>query len=160
MRNFAAAMMIELHHVTIGQRISNLSAIVREGQIASINGSPDAGKSTLLRAALGFLAIDGGHICIDGELMTPQSAPWFRRMTAYVPQWLSAPEGYDAIPDYVERCRQAVASGKSLLFVDEADRPLSAEEQDTVDSLLCEAAARGATILTVNSRIAHIQISL
>lgn len=153
-------MMIELHHVTIGQRISNLSAIVREGQIASINGSPDAGKSTLLRAVLGFLAIDGGHICIDGELMTPQSAPWFRRMTAYVPQRLSAPEGYDAIPDYVERCRQAVASGKALLFVDEPDRPLSDEEQETVDNLLRTAAEKGATILAVNCRTAHIQINL
>ena len=78
--------MLELHNVTIGQQIRGLSATVNEGNVLSIMGSQGKGKTTLLRALMGFLPIDEGHIVIDGELLTPLSAPTFRRMMAYVPQ--------------------------------------------------------------------------
>ena len=95
-------MMIELHDVTIGQLIKGLSATVDDGQTVCFSGAQGAGKTTLLRALLGFIPIDGGHISIDGELLTPQSAPYFRRFMAYVPQHLSVPDGYDKVPtDYV-----------------------------------------------------------
>ena len=154
-------MMLELHHVTIGQQIRGLSATVSGGQMLSVTGQTGSGKTTLLRAVLGFVAIDGGHISIDGELLTPRSAPYFRRQTAYVPQFLSLPEGYHDVPtDYVQLVEQAVQSGKQLLVVDEPAEPLSDEKMAMVDQLLQEALERGAIVLAVNQRTAVNQIAL
>jgi ABC-type cobalamin/Fe3+-siderophores transport system ATPase subunit len=119
------------------------------------------GKTTLLRAVMGFIPIDGGHISIDGELLTPQSAPYFRRQMAYVPQQLSLPEGYTEVQtDYLWLLNRAIESGKQLLIIDEPQSHLSTEEYWEVDCLLMDAARKGMTILAVNDRITQNQIQL
>ena len=140
-------MMLELHNVTIGELVNGLSVTLDEGQIVGIQGR---GKTTLLKAVVGLIPIDGGHICIDGEVLTPDSAPYFRRYISYVPQRLSVPEGYDKVPtDYVELVRRAVDSGKQFLVIDEPAEPLSDERQLAVGHLLLNAVQQGRTVLTV-----------
>ncbi len=154
-------MMLELHNVTIGQQIRSLSMALSDGQLVNITGQKGSGKTTLLRALLGFIPVDGGHISIDGELLTPMSAPYFRRQMAYVPQHLTLPEGYHGVStDYLELLRKAVDSGKTLLIVDEPSKELSAEDQQTVDGILMEAVQRGAMVVAVNSRFMQNQVSL
>ena len=132
-----------------------------DGQLVNITGQKGSGKTTLLRALLGFIPVDGGHISIDGELLTPMSAPYFRRQMAYVPQHLTLPEGYHGVStDYLELLRKAVDSGKTLLIVDEPSKELSAEDQQTVDGILMEAVQRGAMVVAVNSRFMQNQVSL
>ena len=156
--------MLELHNVSIGQLVRGLSLTVADGQLLCLAGAQGSGKTTLLRAVLGFIGIDGGHISIDGELLTPQSAPYFRQMTAYVPQHVTIPDGAEdsvQIPmDYVSLLRTAVALNKPLLIVDEPSVSLSDDEAALVDRLLTETAARGTTVLAVNSRILQNQIRL
>ena len=131
--------------------------------MACIRGTKGAGKTTLLRAVLGFIGVDGGHISIDGELLTPQSAPYFRKQMAYVPQHLSLPDGYNRIGDgrwdvmnaderYLWLMTQATMSGKQLLIVDEPEEELSEETWQSVDNLLAQAMQRGTTVLMVSSR--------
>jgi len=140
-------MMLELHNVTIGELVNGLSVTLDDGQIMGIQGR---GKTTLLKAVVGLIPVNGGHICIDGEVLTPESAPYFRRYMAYVPQGLSVPDGYDKVPtDYVELVRRAVDSGKQLLVVDEPAEPLSDEHQLAVGHLLVNAVQQGRTVLTV-----------
>ena len=140
-------MMLELHNVTIGELVNGLSVTLDDGQIVGIQGR---GKTSLLKAVVGLIAIDGGHICIDGEVLTPDSAPYFRRYMAYVPQRLSVPGGYDKVPtDYVELVRHAVNSGKQLLVIDEPAEPLTEERQLAVGQLLVNAVQQGRTVLTV-----------
>ena len=147
-------MMLELLNITIGEVIKDLSLTVSDGHLLSVVGDKGTGKTTLLRAILGFLPVDGGHISIDGELLTPLSAPYFRRQMAYVPQYLSLPEGYDKVPtDYVALLELAVGSGKKLLLVDESPYPLSEEQQQAVERLLTKALQHGCTILAVNQHI-------
>ena len=154
-------MILELHNVTIGQQIRGLSATVDEGKVLSISGPKGSGKTTLLRAVLGFLPVDEGHISIDGELVTPMSAPWFRKQMAYVPQYLVVPDDYHEVPtDYLSLVKKAVESGKPLLIVDEPSQALSAEEMGLVDRLLQDAAQRGAIVLEVNSRITENKVRL
>ena len=154
-------MILELHNVTIGQQIRGLSATVSEGNVLSIMGSQGKGKTTLLRALMGFLPIDEGHISIDGELLTPLSAPWFRKQMAYVPQHLEVPEDYeDVSTDYMRLLEHAVHSGKKLLIVDEPREILSDENAVRAARLISEAAARGATVVAVNVRITQNQVLL
>lgn len=159
-------MILELHNISIGRQIGQLSAMVGDGQMLSVMGASGAGKTTLLRALLGFVAVDGGHICIDGELLTPQSAPYFRRQTAYVPQYLSCPEGCEELADgqwagmtmderYLWLLREAVNSGHPLLIVDEPPLLLGAETQQLVDSLLDYAVRQGRTVVAVNDRVGN-----
>ena len=154
-------MMLELHNVTIGQQIRGLSATVSEGNVLSFMGSQGKGKTTLLRALLGFLPIDEGHISVDGELLTPLSAPYFRKQIAYVPQHLEVPEGYEDVPtDYMRLLEHAVHAGKPLLIVDEPGEPLNSEDAVRADRLMSEAAERGATVVAINTRITLNQVQL
>lgn len=79
--------------ITIGDRqlFGGLSFTVSDGQIVCITGCSGCGKTTLLRAMLGFLPLDEGHISIDGELLTPSSAEEFRKHISYIPQELLLP---------------------------------------------------------------------
>ena len=154
-------MMLELHNVTIGQQIRGLSATVSEGKVLSIMGSQGKGKTTLLRALLGFVPIDEGHISIDGELLTPLSAPWFRKQMAYVPQHLEVPEDYEDVPtDYMRLLEHAVHAGKQLLIIDEPQETLSDDDAVRAERLIREAAERGATVVAVNTRITQNQVLL
>ena len=94
--------MLELHNVTIEPLIHSLSLTVGDGQLVCLTGSQASGKSTILRAVLGLIPVDSGHISIDGELLTPRSAPYFRRHIAYVPQRLTVIEDYDSMADISE----------------------------------------------------------
>ena len=164
-------MMLELHNMTIGQQIRALSLTVSEGQLVTITGSKGSGKSLLIRAVLGLIPIDDGFISIDGEVLTPMSAFYFRRQMAYVPQYLSVPEGYkggglehwnelSADERYMLLLNKAIASDKQLLIVDEPPQPLAVETEKAIDQLLKEAAQCGKTVLAVNSRIKNNQIKL
>jgi len=153
-------MMLELHNVTVGG-VHSLSLTLSNGQLAGLTGAKGVGKTALLKAVVGLRAVDGGHICIDGELLTPKSAPYFRRRMAYVPQHLVVPEDYNRVPTgYVELLKKAIATGRPLLLVDEPEEELSVEDQQTVDRLLREAAGRGALVLAVNDRIVENQVRL
>jgi ABC-type cobalamin/Fe3+-siderophores transport system ATPase subunit len=153
-------MMLELHNVTVSG-VHSLSLTLSNGQLAGLTGAKGVGKTALLKAVVGLRAVDGGHICIDGELLTPKSAPYFRRRMAYVPQHLVVPEDYNRVPTgYVELLKKAIATGRPLLVVDEPEEELSVEDQQTVDRLLREAAGRGALVLAVNDRIVENQVRL
>lgn len=154
-------MNIELRNVTIGQQIRGLSVTVGDGNVLNITGSQGVGKTTLLRALLGFVAVDEGYISIDGELLTMSSAPWFRKQMAYVPQLLEVPEGYDAVPtDYMSLLERAVQSDKKILIIDEPREALSYDDNKRRERLISEAAGRGATVVAVNTSITPNQIQL
>ena len=74
--------------LTLGGRplFKSLSLMAQDGQLTCITGPAGAGKTALVLVMLGFLTLDEGLVSIDGELLTPLSAPTFRRLMAYVPQ--------------------------------------------------------------------------
>lgn len=152
--------MLELHNVTIGQLVRPLSVTLHEGQLLCVTGQKGSGKTTLLRALLGFIPVDGGHISIDGELLTPLSASYFRRQTAYVPQHISLPDGCHLPTGYLQLLTKAVEAHKQLLIVDESPKPLDDAEKQAVDDLLREAMKQGAIVVAVNSRITQNQVWL
>lgn len=89
--------MIELHNVSIEPQTHALSFTVDDGQLACLSGPKGTGKTQILRAILGLTPVSAGHISVDGELLTPQSAPYFRRRMAYVPQVLTPMYDYDSV---------------------------------------------------------------
>ena len=154
-------MTLELHDITIGSQIKGLSLTIEGGQMTCIAGEKGSGKTTLIRAVMGFIPVDSGHICVDGELLTPQSAPFFRRHIAYVPQLLSLPYGYhDVKTDYLWLLQEAVKKDKPLLIVDEPPTTPVLNKCWEIDRLLLQAVQQGKTVLAVNDRITQNQIRL
>ena len=75
---------------------NGLSFVANDGQMTCVTGT--AGKSALASVLLGFTPLTEGFISIDGSLLTPLSAPVFRRLMAYVPQEQSVGVS-DWVPD-------------------------------------------------------------
>jgi ABC-type protease/lipase transport system fused ATPase/permease subunit len=74
--------------LTVDDRLlfENLSFMAGDGQMTCITGLQGAGKTAMVEVMLGLLPLSRGLVSIDGELLTPLSAPTFRRLIAYVPQ--------------------------------------------------------------------------
>ena len=87
--------MLEIKNVKIkfgdNTLLGGLSLSAEDGQVVCISGDSGCGKTSLLRAILGFLPLEEGHVSIDGELLTPAAAGEFRKFMAYVPQDLAMP---------------------------------------------------------------------
>lgn len=96
--------MLEIRNISLKfgdtQLFKDLSFTVDQGQLVCITGDSGTGKTTLLRAILGFLPIDDGVISIDGEIINSMSAETFRRRMMYVPQELSLP--FDTVEEMVQ----------------------------------------------------------
>ncbi len=162
-------MMLELQNITIGDRIRHFSLTVGDGQLVALTGAQGSGKTTLLRAVLGLIPIDEGLITVDGELLTPRSAPYFRRHMAYVPQYLEVPQGYDGMglgrwadlssdERYLLLLTNAVQTYKPLLIVDQPQHTVSSHTAETIGNLLRDAVQRGTTVLAVTPPNTPLQI--
>lgn len=87
--------MLEVKDITLsvdGRKVvENLSFVAADSETLCIVAQHGLGKSLLLKALMGLHPLDGGHVSIDGELLSPASASEFRRqIISYVPQSLEA----------------------------------------------------------------------
>ena len=100
--------MLELNDVSIvvggRRRLSALSLLLADGQSLLFTGGDETVRSALMQALLGMKPVAGGHVLIDGERVTPMSAPCFRSQTAWVPASGQWPD--ETVHDLVDRlCR-------------------------------------------------------
>lgn len=82
--------MLEFKNVSVRlspERLSPAFSLAMDGgEVACLSGGAGTGKSLVLMAILGLVPLASGYITIDGELVTPGSSAYFRRLIAYVPQ--------------------------------------------------------------------------
>lgn len=87
--------MLEIKDATIRvasrHDISALSFVARDGKVTVVTGRTGSGKTLLLETMLGLRRLDKGYVSIDGELMEPATAFFFRSRMAYVPQRMHVP---------------------------------------------------------------------
>ena len=79
--------------LTFGDRtlFSGLDLTVGQGQLVGIAGESGCGKTSLLRAILGFVPLSAGSIEVCGLPLDVHHVNEIRRRTAYVPQELQPP---------------------------------------------------------------------
>lgn len=81
--------MIEIKDATIkmGSHVvcQDLSFMVMNGQLTCVYAQETEVLEALLHAFLGLQPLESGYVSVDGESITPLSAPFFRQMIAYVP---------------------------------------------------------------------------
>lgn len=82
--------MLEVKDATIevgGQTlVTGFSLMAKDGAMTCITGREGSGKTTLIRALMGFLPVAQGFVSVDGELLTIHSSHAFRGFMTYLPQ--------------------------------------------------------------------------
>lgn len=73
------------------QLFNGLDLIVDRGQLVGLSGESGCGKTSLLRAILGFVPLTSGVIEVCGLPLDIHHVHEIRRQTAYVPQELQPP---------------------------------------------------------------------
>ena len=79
--------------ITFGDRLlfTDLNLTVDRGQLVGVSGESGCGKTSLLRAILGFVPLTSGSIEVCGCPLDVAHIHEIRRQTAYVPQELQPP---------------------------------------------------------------------
>lgn len=159
--------------------LEGVSFMVDDGQVLCISGAKGVGKTSLLRALLGLMPVAAGFVCVDGELLTPLSAPYFRRMVSYVPQRLRLLRGYDRTADfylqseymgtrwgelgaadrYLLLLDKAMGQRREILLLDEPEEPIGEDATGRVAERIGEAARMGAAVVVVSNSEAIINIA-
>lgn len=87
--------MIQLDHVSLSFRkqliLNDITEHIRPRELVGISGKSGCGKSSLLKALLGFVPLSQGSIRIDGVLLEPATVMDIRKKMAYLPQDLNFP---------------------------------------------------------------------
>jgi polar amino acid transport system ATP-binding protein/putative ABC transport system ATP-binding protein len=88
--------MIDIDHITLNYEpdrdvLRDFSLHVAPGESVCLTGGSGCGKTSLLRAVLGFVPVAGGSIRVDGVTLSPHTVEAIRRKVAWVPQELSLP---------------------------------------------------------------------
>ena len=89
------ANILEVSRMTVsyGSRtvINDFSMFLNRGEMVAVTGASGSGKSSLLRAILGFVLMDSGEVNIDGTVVGGGHYDVLRQRTSYLPQDLSFP---------------------------------------------------------------------
>lgn len=86
-----------LHIENISVSFGNLTLFkgldlqVRHGESLCICGGSGSGKTSLLKAVLGFVPLSEGTIKVDGTVLTSKTTDQIRRKIAWIPQELALP---------------------------------------------------------------------
>jgi ABC-type sugar transport system ATPase subunit len=81
-------MMLELNGVLLEGEPQTLSLMARERRLTCLTGGTAGRRLRWLHAMMGFWPVKSGYISIDGEPLTPASAPVFRQLMAFAPSRL------------------------------------------------------------------------
>lgn len=126
--------MLEFKNVSVSLPDGNLSTpfslIVEEGETVCIHGGKYTGKSEVLLSILGLHPLRSGFITFDGELITREASPYFRKMMAYIPQYM--PEGKIEIRELCKYLRLDIPNE----LKDMKDKPVSSFSQKELQAIL------------------------
>lgn len=102
--------------------VPNFSMAAPDSTLTAICGPKGSGKTALIETLMGLRPLAKGYVSVDGELLQPATAVFFRSRMAYVPQTLQAPG-------------QLTANELLLLYADCSKRSHQTLRKDDVQQL-------------------------
>jgi polar amino acid transport system ATP-binding protein/putative ABC transport system ATP-binding protein len=86
--------MLRINHLSLGYDgrtvLRDVNVHVRRGEVKCVGGESGSGKSSLIRAVMGFADCEG-EILVDGIRLSAATVGQIRQRIAYVPQELALP---------------------------------------------------------------------
>lgn len=121
--SFCFYVMINIENISISfgnlTLFRGLDLQVHYGESVCICGGSGSGKSSLLKAVLGFVPLSEGTIKVDGTLLAPRTADHIRKKIAWIPQELALPSEWASemvrIPFELKANREAGFSKERLM---------------------------------------------
>jgi iron complex transport system ATP-binding protein len=167
---------IESLSVNYGPRriLHDVSLNVQSGEVLALIGPNGGGKSTLIRAVSGVIAIASGHVRTNGDDFAALSTIQRARYVATVPQAVSLPPAYTVWETVLfgrtpylgflgqpsqkddEIARQSLSRVNALPFAERRVGELSGGEQQRV--LLARALCQTTPILLLDEPTAHLDL--
>lgn len=87
--------LLDVRNLTIAYNnhvvVRDFSMQLRRGELVAITGASGSGKSSILRALMGFVPNSSGEVFLDGVQICNGQMAEIRRRTAFLPQDLSFP---------------------------------------------------------------------
>ena len=98
---------------------SNFNLQLHKGESACIGGDSGRGKTSLLNAIMGFVALNKGKIIIDSQELCKHNIDAIRKQIAWIPQELALPSEW--VQDMIQmpfelKANRAVSFSKDTLF--------------------------------------------
>lgn len=87
--------------------VKDFSLTVADGQVVCLCGDSGCGKTSILKAVLGFVDYEGS-VMIDGKEMTDRNTHELRKLVAYVPQEFIMP--HETVKEMVESIVELAAN--------------------------------------------------
>jgi polar amino acid transport system ATP-binding protein/putative ABC transport system ATP-binding protein len=92
---YPSCKMIAIKHITLAYDdstvLQDFSLRVETGESVCLTGGSGCGKTSLLRAVLGFVPLSAGEIEVDGISLTSHTVENIRKRVAWMPQELALP---------------------------------------------------------------------
>lgn len=147
--------MIELKDVTTKQKadqkgLIDYSLIVRNGEFRRLGKLEGC---MVIRVIVGFLHLEQGYVTFDGMPLSENSAPFLRKMIAYIP----SPEGFEKVTDLAKKQREMVdeafnSDADIILAVDPTSHQQTEEDAHAIIKTLRHKAERGRVVIIATDR--------
>ncbi len=148
--------MIELKDVTAGKEkdgnppLKDFSIIFRDGDIMRFDRSKG---ELIINVILGFCPVAEGYVCFDGMILNERSAPFMRKLAAYIP----TPDGFRNVPDPAKKqsdmIDEALQSDAGIILAVDPFSRLSGEKARETIASFRRKAAQGAIVVIATDNI-------
>jgi len=126
------------------QVFKELSFVAEAGTPFRLSMSEGEDRTLLAKTLMGLWPLDSGCITIDGALLTDHSAPYLRRMMAYVPHELP-----DEVTGLHQVLREISEEGKHIIIVDMAP---GVQNPKLLDDYIARQQADGKIVIIIDDK--------
>ncbi len=106
----------------------------------------------IIDVLLGFCPVSEGYVCFDGMPLDARSAPFIRKMIAYIP----SPEGFQNVKDkgrkQLEMIAEAIQSDAAVVLAVDPFSHLNAAQAAEAADAFREKARQGAAVIIATER--------
>ncbi len=136
-------------HQASGVSLEGYSRVIRNGELCLLDM---ASGELIINIILGFCPVTKGYVCFDGMPLNEYSAPFMRKLIAYIPR----PTGFEKVTDLgkkqMEMIAGAMRSDADIILAVDPFSHLSDEEASAAMESFSAKAQKGRVVVVATDR--------
>lgn len=133
-----------------GVELKGYSRVIRNGEMCQLDL---ATGELIINVILGFCPVSAGYVCFDGMTLNEYSAPFLRKLIAYIPK----PTGFEKVIDLgrkqLEMVADAMQSDADIILAVDPFSHLADSQVTEVRDALCRKAEKGRVVVVATDNI-------